>query len=304
MKTLVLSMISIAATVAAMTACTSESDGIDNIAQDAKVEIKASAGIGSITTKAAVIPGQELTDIAFVRADGEADPTWTSANVTSIDGKIEASTGKITFTPAQYYPTTGNAYFVGYYPKAKGTLESGAVTYTNLTGQEDIMYATKMSGAKADAATPLSTSFAHKLTQIKFKVIAKDATAAAVWGDITSIQLVKQSNEATLNISDGEVKFTEKKDQPFKIFSGEQSLSTSLSDEIGYVLAEATLTGGYEIEIKTTMLPDGTIIKLDNVTGTASTSYITTITFSGTNVDAKGTIGAWTENNDGTGEVK
>ena len=50
MKTLVLSMISIAATVAAMTACTSESDGIDDLTKDAPVEIKMSAGVLNIVT--------------------------------------------------------------------------------------------------------------------------------------------------------------------------------------------------------------------------------------------------------------
>ena len=56
MKTLVLSMISIAATVAAMTACTSESDPINDITnpKDAKVEIKLNAGVLGVETKAAI----------------------------------------------------------------------------------------------------------------------------------------------------------------------------------------------------------------------------------------------------------
>ena len=52
MKTLVLSMISIAATVAAMTACTSEGDPIDNIDNGQPVEIKLNAGV--ITTKSPI----------------------------------------------------------------------------------------------------------------------------------------------------------------------------------------------------------------------------------------------------------
>ena len=52
MKTLVLSMISIAATIAAMTACTSEGDPIDNIDNGQPVEIQLNAGV--VTTKAAI----------------------------------------------------------------------------------------------------------------------------------------------------------------------------------------------------------------------------------------------------------
>ena len=53
MKALVFNMLTIAATFAAMTACTSESDPVDEInPKDAKVEIKLNAGVVDVQTKA------------------------------------------------------------------------------------------------------------------------------------------------------------------------------------------------------------------------------------------------------------
>ena len=54
MKTLVLSMISIAATIAAMTACTSESDPVDEV--EAQVPINLNAGV--LQTKAVIDAGE------------------------------------------------------------------------------------------------------------------------------------------------------------------------------------------------------------------------------------------------------
>ena len=105
MKTLVLSMISIAATIAAMTACTSEGDPIDNIDNGQPVEIKASAGIGQIITKTAgvITDGTVVDDIEFIVTEGESAPAdWSAANLTPTDATIAADKS-LTFTTPQYY---------------------------------------------------------------------------------------------------------------------------------------------------------------------------------------------------------
>jgi len=113
MKTLVLSMISIAATIAAMTACTSEGDPIDNIDNGQPVEIKASAGIGEIITKTAgvITDGKEVDDIEFIITEGEDAPAdWSTATLNMTDATIAADKS-LTFKTSQYYNSKASIKF-------------------------------------------------------------------------------------------------------------------------------------------------------------------------------------------------
>lgn len=304
MKTLVLSMISIAATVAAMTACTSESDPIDEInPQDAKVEIKATAGIGSIEaqTKAAINQGDALTGVTFARIDGET-PEWDNLNAASITGNIAESTGAISFTPAQYYPQTGKTSLIGYYPT--GTPTSGIVSYTGLNGTQDIMCSNIVEAARADVKT-VNFALAHKLTQLKFKVKANDAEAISNWGTITSIELINQKTSAKLTLKTGNLAFEGEAKNPISIISGAtQALkTTSEGEDIGSsILVEPGQT--YTVNVITSTKTEVTPITLKDVAGTASTAYTVLLTFKGKNIDSTGSIGEWTPNTSGTGEAE
>ena len=131
MKTLVLSMISIAATVAAMTACTSEGDPIDNIDNGQPVEIQLNAGIGSITTKTPITSDDQgklssaLPGIQFVKAADIAEsPAWGDVSKVASTAEIKTddiSTGKISFNTPLYYNVdpTLKSWLIGYYPVAE-----------------------------------------------------------------------------------------------------------------------------------------------------------------------------------------
>lgn len=101
MKTLVLSMISIAATVAAMTACTSESDPINDITnpKDAKVEIKLNAGVVNVETKTGPTNESEATKfgenitIQLLRWDNN-ESTLSTIDWASTQSKAASVTGK------------------------------------------------------------------------------------------------------------------------------------------------------------------------------------------------------------------
>ena len=161
MKTLVLSMISIAATVAAMTACTSESDEIDEI--EAKVPIELNAGVLEITSKAVVNQGDQFDAqvMASETSKTYTTPFWTEAGAGNIS---VASDGKVTFDPIQYYPTNGNTiYMIGYSPRA--TTSNGKVAYT-IQGDNDIMVSNEISGSRTSKdPTGKELSFTHLLTQ-------------------------------------------------------------------------------------------------------------------------------------------
>ena len=197
MKTLVLSMISIAATVAAMTACTSESDEIDDLnPKDAKVEIKLNAGVVNVETKAQINP-TPITGTTFVtpitakllRLDVAAEATvrdWTTA----ADPKDTNITGTAVTLDAnhKYYDGDNYTYFVGYYPA--GTYSDGIVSYTGLTGEEDIICTNETTvGSKASPATNPSLSFKHLLSQIEIQVKG-DLAAQKAFGNITKVELV------------------------------------------------------------------------------------------------------------------
>lgn len=299
-------MISIAATVAAMTACTGESDPIDELnPKDAKVEIKATAGIGAIDvdTKAAVEPKAALPDVAFVRIDG-ATLDWTTSNAITCTGDIAATTGEITFSTPQYYPQVDAANFICYYPNE--ALAAGVVSFTGLDGTKDIMCSEAVSTKRADNSSSISFDLAHKLTQLKFKVKATDQQAIDNWGTITSIELTNQKTSAKLTLSTGTLAFDGTADTPITILSGGSQALTTAADgvEIGdAILAEAGLSE-YSIKVITSKNTEGTTIKLKDVAGVASTAYTITLTFKGKSIVSNGSIGEWIPDTNGSGEAE
>lgn len=325
MKTLVLSMISIAATVAAMTACTSESDEIDNVI-DAPVEIKASAGVGSIITKATM----EKWDVAGTNAffckakDNATAADWSTA--TPIYAKIVGENGLISFysdenrvtESKQYYnaDATIKSWMIGYYlgdaEIKEGTLKNNKVTFT-ITGQDDIMVTEKLSGTKE--AKFENFTFNHLLANLSFIVIPKNnselAAVQEAFGAVTKIEVLDQPNLLDLTL-----------DNTSTLMLNETPGSTTLSLSKNVTIADNAQFGdimifpttdagttGNEINIKvyTENAKNGinVPVKIDGgATGiVAKTKYAVTLSFSTTDIEAKATIGKWEEGN-GSGEVK
>lgn len=304
MKTLVLSMISIAATIAAMTACTSESDPINEITnpKDAKVEIKATAGIGSIDveTKAAINPNASLTDVAFVRIDQET-PTWTTLNEIECTGDIAENTGVISFKKPQYYPQIGAANFISYYPNGKPNL--GVISYTDLDGTKDIMCSDVVVANRTDIKTA-NFALKHKLTQFKFKVRAEKDEAISNWGTITSLTLINQKNNAELSLNTRELTFTGEGTNSITIISDATTAlkTTTDGDEIGSAILVEAGQSSYKVQVVTSNQTVPAEITL-TVDGTESTAYTILLTFKGKNIESEGSIGAWTESS-GSGEIE
>ena len=211
MKTLVLSMISIAATIAAMTACTSEGDPIDNIDNGQPVEIQLNAGV--VTTKAAITSNADgklsadLANVHFYRIDG-ADPNWGTATPSSFKGTILAADKKISITEKQYYPANGDkttiaGLFVGETANTTPSITNGVIN-VNITGSEDILCATPvdLGNRKTPTATPLG--FNHLLTQFKFIVkIDKESITEAISN--ISINVKNANTSANVTLSDGSI---------------------------------------------------------------------------------------------------
>lgn len=212
MKTLVLSMISIAATVAAMTACTSESDPIEDLnPKDAKVEIKLKTGVVDVTTKAELNYADNKTTfgdnvpVQLLRWDAEsstyAAPTW--ANVISNTATI--SNTNITLQDNQkYYDKTGKyAFFIGFYPTGVNAIyKDGSVAYSNVDGKMDILCTKAISaGNSSSAGSSTDIEFKHMLSQVKITLKGNDV-AKNIFGKIKSVTLKSIPHNLDLTLGD------------------------------------------------------------------------------------------------------
>lgn len=211
MKTLVLSMISIAATVAAMTACTSEGDPIDVIDNGQPVEIKMNAGV--ITTKAPITSNTDgklsaaLTNIEFVKAaDIAATPAWGDVSGVASTAEIKTedlATGNITFNTPLYYNVdpTLKSWLIGYYPAANvkpdASTNKGKLQWT-ITGCEDILLSEEVSGNKSEGSQISSIAFNHQLLQMQFKFVAENQAAIDTWGNAIESIAIKTKTSGTL----------------------------------------------------------------------------------------------------------
>nr|WP_129731434.1 fimbrillin family protein [Parabacteroides goldsteinii] len=324
MKTLVLSMISIAATLAAMTACTSEGDPIDEGTKDTPVEIKAKAGVLTIETRAeGPISGitAAIDNIAFVKKEAAENATITWGAETLNPASIAAG-GVITFSPTIYYPAdeTTFAHLVGFHPTKEGmSVSDGKVPFT-ITGNEDIMYAPVQKGNKATAKAEddtkyLKPKFEHKLAQLIIKIVG-DKAAADAWGTLTSISIQDVEKELELNLNNGELVAktgTTPTSLPLTLTSGYTYAAIPVTEtQVGYSMVLPSnnqrklfvTTSKYtnkEVEISIPASEDNS--RLENVTK-AGEAYTITLTFKASEVLATATVEAWVPVTNGSGKVE
>lgn len=134
--------------------------------------------------------GSTSLTLQFLRADESAAGTYGAYAATALPAARTAGSGAqaLTFTPVQYYATTGlKTKLVGWYPA--GTLGGGVMTW-NFNGTQDIMTAPKQEGS-ALSAMPAFT-FSHRLSQLQFFPYYDKADAAAVWGKVTAVKVTEQ----------------------------------------------------------------------------------------------------------------
>lgn len=324
MKTLVLSMISIAATVAAMTACTSESDPMNDITnpQDEKVEIKLNAGIGNIASKAAIesdvsgLPSTKLANVFLYKQETNTTADW-SGNFTNGIATTIATDGKIDFGEnTQYYPVNNNnVYFVGLYT-GEGTAPTFTTGSANLTitGKEDILYALPIDAGKrstsTDSKTPLS--FTHKLTQIKFTLQKENGISENI--TISSMKITKVGadgihNACSIALADGSLSGWNGNKTDGITIEGfpATALSTTASTDVTTGVMVEPEVSSIEIEVGSDAFPGKTLTSTINAPNSgkfeAGTSYKIALTVKATSISGTATIQQWTENDKATGNL-
>ena len=304
MKTLVLSMISIAATLAAMTACTSEGDPIDEGTKDTPVEIKLNAGINNITVKSTGIQTNDNHDFDANVIASSTEGVFTSSIWDGTDpGKITVKSGAVAFATTQAYPSDGGEVHMKAYAPFEGNFTSDKVTFT-IDGNKDVMISQEIKGSKKDN-TGKKLTFAHLLAQLNFTVAAQNEAAQKAWGEIKGIKVQAIAN-LDLVLSTGVLTATSEAteaDIPTIGFNkiSELPLTTGTPSDAGYVMVLPRTTA-YKVIIESEHGPsDKTIILTTPQTTVASTAYNVLLTFTATDIDVTAEVGVWnTESGSGT----
>lgn len=194
---------SLAILAALISGCSSDDDCSAPTTEESPVEIKLSAGIFDISTRAPVNSGQSIT-AKFVASAATGDY---STNLWSATGSFTTSTdasNPFSFTPQQYYPTNGSTVYIkGYYPV--GNLSGNTVTFSETDGSNDVMITAEASGSKATSGA-LGFTFSHLLTQLQFTFKA-GAGFPTTGKKVTSISIKNQQTPASLNINTGAITY-------------------------------------------------------------------------------------------------
>lgn len=316
MKTLVLSMISIAATIAAMTACTSEGDPIDNIDNGQPVEIQLNAGV--VTTKAAITSNADgklsadLSNVHFYRIDG-ATPNWGTATPSSFKGTISATDKKISTTDKQYYPVNGDkttiaGLFVGETASTTPAITNDVIN-VNITGSEDILCAipVDLGDRKTQLDNPLA--FKHLLTQFQFVVQTDNSTVLEAISNI-SINVKNANKSAKVTLSSGAIADWSNPGSvtgPTGLTAAAGGTASIASDGIMLEPNLASIT----LVITSEDLPDGglevTINGTDGAEGSKTFqqgyAYKVTLTFKAKEVEGTATVAQWKSGTPAEGDV-
>lgn len=225
MKTLVLSMISIAATIAAMTACTSESDPVDEIDPivNAKTPIEFSSSILGVQTRATV-DGNNFANGNTIGVYGytkEAPSTQYTTNMFLTNETFTFDGESFKATEA-YWERGEKHYFYAYHPLASTTATPTGYQLTDATASteplvkvlckpndgisEDLLWAAPASNTEGFTFTGVSASnislpFSHKLSQVKFIVKLQDNSVPS--STLTKLSFDVDKSEGSLNIITG-----------------------------------------------------------------------------------------------------
>lgn len=282
------------------TACTQDVETPATGVSNEKIELN--AGINTVLSRSAgpVVPGQAVTDVAFVRYDGET-ADWTNSSST-ISAQISSSNGKVLFNESQFYPEGNNkVHFIAYHPATGATLTNGVVTYSgeSMTGHQDIMYAPAISGSK-DAKITTPTSLSHQLAQLGFKLVKGTGFPDNL--SVTSISVEGTAKPEKLHITDGTLDFAAATSSLNVCTNATYQPTTE-----GTAVTEPVLVQPGATFTLTVSLSDGTTlsnIPVSAFTTLASHSHLVTLTFIQGAIAANAVITDWEEGDPTDGKVQ
>lgn len=144
-----------------------------------------------------------------------ADADRATVSTGMFTAAAEGSGEEVTLAPALYYQVKGsdNSFLSAVAPK--GSVEGQTVKMANVDGLQDVMYAPTVDfGAKPSGssdATAHNLEFAHKTTQLIFKMKMTASSGTGEWGGtatLKSISLVDAQLPEAVNFTNGTVSWT------------------------------------------------------------------------------------------------
>lgn len=264
---------------AALSGCSSEEEKVG--LNDRPVEIKLSAGISGLQTKAPVNTGDNIT-ASFVASATTGDYTTNAWNATATFIASTTASTSFSFNTPKYYPVDGSSVYIkGYFPA--GTISGKTVTFTGTDGSNDVMITPQVSGSKT-TVTPLAFTFNHLLTQLQFKLVA--STGYDVTKTVTKIVVKSQQTPATLTLNDGTLTYNTND----VTLSGAFAISLAGTAVGVYPMVKS----GVPVVLSVTTsdgvtYPDATI-SLTTVTGDA---HLITLTFTPKEITATAIVTQW-----------
>lgn len=290
----------------AMVGCVKENTNLNS--GDVPVSLTGSAM--GIESRAVVNPNDAFTAQVIARTSAGANNVYTNPLFTQ-SVNFAASAAATTVT-GQYYPANDALlYFKGYSPAVAP--DSGIATFTDITGQEDIMLSDEVSGKKTSVTAP-NLTFGHLLTQINIKIVAENPAAITAWGNVTSIDVLDQYNGFTLDVTSGTFTPTGSANNSFAVATAATNIAlpdasapvsavaVSYGRPVMFFPMAALGTTPLNLLVKTTNHTAGQLVTLNTVTGgtalVAGTAYTVTLTFKATEIKLSGTVTDWTPGTD------
>ena len=312
------------------------------------VPVQISQKVAGVETKAAVSLGSEMTaNIIMVDAGGEdADnpdfnafsPITTNtfgdatsggkelkadadrANVATATFKADATETGIKLNPTLYYPVSAKdkkTWILGVAPQ--GVVDQTKVSFNDVDGLQDVMYATKIEGTGNAASTKINLEFKHQTTQLLFvaKFAAGTDLSTTEWKDktvsVTSIEIPKAQVPNAININDGSLACTEKK---LTVAGCKEALGTDACAKSVPVMIKASASLVVNLVLKVgeeTVTYSNLEVKKatgDNLATVAGKSHLITFEITAPVGSSQPTVGAtakvvdWTVGEEGKVEIK
>lgn len=216
---------------------------------------------------------------------------WSGAYFDAYYIQSDAS-GKHTFTnnPKGYYPSDASKklYFYAYAPfslggYANGTASSQPIVSWNITGQEDIMWASYLTGiARATSGTTQPQpqfQFQHKLKQVRFKIKADPSFDTGV--KVTSLKVVNTYNFCQMILGEGSLGYSGSTSLSLPITSGTKDEITTAGTEMdGCIMFAPGIAFKLEMTTSTGAVYKDIAVKLSGTdAGQAGKSHLVTLTF-------------------------
>ncbi|WP_293740830.1 hypothetical protein [uncultured Parabacteroides sp.] len=307
------------------------------------VAIRIGQTVKGLETKAPVVNGSKV-EATVLMHDASSSADWSKfsalyqnkVNNNTFDndadratvstGTFTATTGStgntVTLAPALYYQVTGsdNSFLAAVAPK--GSLEGQTVKMAKVDGEQDVMYAPTVDfGTKpgGGSATAFNLEFAHKTTQLIFKMKMIKSSGTGEWGGtatLKSISLVDAQLPEAVDFTDGTVSWTAA--APFAIpGTGNWTIGTTEAQAGNAVMVKA---GGVKVNVeingggKTYTYNDVVVNKESTTTPLVAVegkSHIITLSVtepdkasSATEIKATATVTDWVAGDKGSADLK